>query len=553
MTLQDQYLLVRRPGANPERVDLQADAPCGIGRAPENRIVLTDSSVSRQHARLFSREDAWWVEDLGSKNGTKVNGNLIEGPKRLKPGDGVQVGSFQLVFSSETASASARLADVAAPANLTALPLEALGAGNDTRAFAGNMSPERVGSFLKAMDRIGQSLIVHRPLEELYTFVVNLASEVLRADRTALLLTDDDGDLTARAVMLSGQSGGGDIVVSRSIANLTIDQRQAILIGNAMADTRFKEQQSVIQQRIHSAMCVPLWHDTDVLGLLYVDNTAAVVPFDESDLRILTFLAHLAAMKIRETEAHEELQRQQRIEAEVKRAATLQQSLLPTGARSVGRMGIAGKNVPSFDVGGDYFDFVPGPDGRMVVSLGDVAGKGMAAALLMTDLRATMRAQVETGRPIVDLTSRLNRSIYETVRGERFITLMVAMVNGETGEIAYVNGGHNPPYLLRADGTLETLTTGGLLLGIFPEAVYETATVTMRAGDVLTLYSDGVTEARNPEGDEYGEDRLEAFLRAHHALPPEKLVASLIEEIQKFTDAAQLADDVTVVVIRCDS
>jgi sigma-B regulation protein RsbU (phosphoserine phosphatase) len=216
-------------------------------------------------------------------------------------------------------------------------------------------------------------------------------------------------------------------------------------------------------------------------------------------------------------------------------------------------MDIAGRNVPSFDVGGDYFDFVLGPDGRMIVSLGDVAGKGMAAALLMTDLRATMRAQVEVGRPIVDLTSRLNRSIYENVKGERFITLMVAMVNGETGEIAYVNGGHNPPYLLRADGTLETLSVGGLLLGIFPEAVYETASVSLKAGDVLTLYSDGVTEARNPGGEEYGEERLEAFLRAHHDLPPEKLVNALIAEVQKFTSAAQLADDVTVVVIRCDS
>ena len=458
MSLLDQYLLVRRPGANPERVDLDTETPCGIGRAPENRIVLTDSSVSRQHARLFTREEYWWVEDLGSKNGTKVNGNLIEGPKRLKQGDGLQVGSFQLVFSSETASASARLADVAAPANITSLPLESLGAGSDTRAFAVSMTPERVGSFLKAMDRIGQALIVHRPLDELYQFIVSLASEVLRADRTALLLLEPGGELAAKAVMTSGSASSGDIVVSRTIAKNTIEQRQAVLIGNAMADTRFKEQQSVIQQRIHSAMCVPLWHNTDVLGLLYVDNTAAVVPFEESDLRILTFLAHLAAMKIRETEAHEELQRQQRLEAELKRAATLQQSLLPTGARKVGRMDIAGRNVPSFDVGGDYFDFVAGPDGRMIVSLGDVAGKGMAAALLMTDLRATMRAQVEVGRPIVDLTSRLNRSIYENVKGERFITLMVAMVNGETGEIAYVNGGHNPPFLLRADGTLETLT-----------------------------------------------------------------------------------------------
>ncbi len=553
MNQQDQYLLVRRPGANPERIDLDVAEPCGIGRAPENRIVLTDSSVSRQHARFFFRDEVWFVEDLGSKNGTKVNGNLIDGPKKVKPGDGIQVGSFQLVFSSETATGSARLADVAAPANLTALPLESLGAGTDTRVFAGSMSPERVGSFMRAMDRIGQAMIAHQPLDDLYHFVVTLASDVLRAERTALLLREADGDLTPRAVVTGGRSGGGDIIVSRSIARLTVDQRQAILIGNAMADTRFKEQKSVIQQRISSAMCVPLWHGTDVLGLLYVDNTAAVAPFEESDLRILTFLAHLAALKIQETTAYEEIQRRQRLQEELNRAAALQQSLLPTGSRVLGRIGIAGRNVPSLDVGGDYFDFVPTADGRMVVGLGDVSGKGMSAAFLMTDLRATMRAQVQTMPPIVELTSRLNRSIYENVQGERFITLMVALVDGTTGEVSYVNGGHNPPYLLRADGTLEQLTIGGLLLGVFPEATYESASVTLRADDVLLLYSDGVTEARSPEGEEYGEERLEAFLRQHRDKAPGDLVNVLIEEVQRFTNADRLADDVTVVVIRCGS
>jgi serine phosphatase RsbU (regulator of sigma subunit) len=553
MSQQDQYLLVRRPGANPERVELSGGEDCGVGRSPDNRIVLTDSSVSRNHARFFFKEDLWWVEDLGSKNGTKVNGNLIDGPKRVKAGDGIQVGSFQLAFSSESATGSARLADVAAPPNMTAVPLESLSAGTDTRVFTGSMSPERVGAFLKAMDRIGQALIAHRPLDELYQFVVTLASDVLRAERTALLLREEDGELTPRAVVMGGRSGGGDIIVSRSIARLAVDQRQAVLIGNVMADTRFKEQQSVIQQRITSAMCVPLWNNTDVLGLLYVDNSAAVSAFEETDLRILSFLAHLAAMKIQETAAHEQLQKQKRVEEEVKRAATLQQSLLPAMPRTVGRLGVAGGNVPSFDVGGDYFDFIEAPDGRLMVGLGDVAGKGMAAALLMTGLRATMRAQVEVDRPMVELASRVNRSIHEITRGERFITMMLTMINGSSGDVSYVNAGHNPPYLLRNDGTLETLTVGGLLLGIFPEAVYESATITLNAGDVLLLYSDGVTEARSPDGEEFGEERLEAFVREHCALEPRALVKALIEYVQRFTDAAQLTDDVTVVVIRCDS
>jgi phosphoserine phosphatase RsbU/P len=553
MASEDHYVLIRRPGAEPEKVAVRKDATATFGRSQTNTIVLTDASISRQHAQIYFRDGSFWIEDLGSKNGTKHGTRRLDSPVQLKPGDHLQLGNIHIVFSGMgegSGSGSARVADVEAPVHVRAVPLDEISSSGaiDTRSFASGLSPERVGNFLQAMDRVGQALLAYRPLEDLFQFIVGLASDVLKADRTAILLREGGADnLVAKAVSQTGRGAGEEIVVSRTIARMAIGQRQAILTSDAQSDTRFRMQDSVIRERIHSAMCAPLWHDGEVLGLIYVDNIAAPVPFEDGDLRLLTFIAHLAAVKIRETENHEARQRQ---DEELKRAAALQQALLPTEPRTAGCVEIAGRNVPSLDVGGDYFDFVDSVEGRLVVGLGDVAGKGMPAALLMTHLAASVRAQVETERPLVEVVSRLNRSIHQNVRGERFITLFLAEVNTSTGSVLYVNGGHNPPYLMRASGEFETLTEGGLLLGVIPDAVYASGTAQLRPGDILTLFSDGVTEARNSNEEDFGDERLMEFLRASRSLRPEEMVDALIQRVREFSRPGKPTDDVTVVVMR---
>jgi len=560
MNPEDQYLLVRRTGAEPERIALNPAAICTLGRSQSSTIFLNDVSISRQHAQVTFRDGSFWIEDLGSKNGTKVGGRRIDGSTALKPGDRIQLGSVHLVFSGNEASSSgsARVADVESPSSVVrAVSVDEISSNGaiDTKSFAAELSPERMRNFLQAMGKIGQTLLVIRPLDELFQVVVTLAADILRADRTAILLRrGSEDDLVPMAVSQTGRGVGEDIVVSRTIARMAIGQRQAILTGDAQSDTRFRDQQSVIRERIHSAMCVPLWHDGDVLGLIYVDNVAAPLPFADVDLQILTFLAHLAAVKIRETESYEAQQRQ---EQELRRAAALQQALLPSEPRDVGSIAIAGSNVASQDVGGDYFDIVDAPSGKLVVGLGDVAGKGMPAALLMSHLSASVKAQIETERPLVEVMRRLNASVYQNLqRGtsggsvNRFITLVLAELNPETGEITYVNGGHNPPFLLRASGTLESLTDGGLLLGIMPEAQYAAGKVRLEPGDLLVLYSDGVTEARNLAEEEYGDDRLIAFLRESQAMRPAEMVASIIQNVRAFSRRERPTDDVTVVVLR---
>jgi phosphoserine phosphatase RsbU/P len=558
MTTEEYQIQIRRPGAEPERVQLDPVSPCTLGRSPTNRVVIGDVSISRHHAEIFFKDGDYWIQDLGSKNGTKVGAKRIDAATQLKPGDRLQLGSVQLVFGRsgdgalfEESGGSARVADVEAPVHVKALAVDDISSSGalDTKSIAGGIAPERIPDFVQAMDRFSQALLAYRPLEELFQFVVELTAEVLRADRTTILLRTAGGELLPKAVARTGSRPGTEeeIIVSRTIARMAVDRRQAILTHDAQADTRFREQQSVIQQRIHAAMCAPLWHEGDVLGLLYVDNVAAPAPFDEIHLRLLTFIAHLAAVKIRETEIQDEKMRR---DEELRRAAGLQQALLPQEPRIFGTLEIAGRNIPSLDVGGDYFDFVQGEGARLVVGLGDVAGKGMPAALLMTHLAASVRAQVETERPLLDVIRRLNRSIHQNVAGTRFITLFLAEVNTETGAVTYVNGGHNPPYLLRASGPIETLTEGGLLLGIMPEAAYASGSLTLEPGDVLVLYSDGVTEAFNQTDEEFGEQRLLKFLQEAQDGRPEEIVDGLIREVRDFSRRPKPSDDVTVVVMR---
>jgi sigma-B regulation protein RsbU (phosphoserine phosphatase) len=554
-----QSLLIRVPGRDPETVHLEGEGPFPLGRSPENKIVVNDSAVSRKHAEIVRRADGYWVQDLKSKNGTKVNGTLIQAASRLNAGDRIDIGPCQIHFGHEAdpGSSSVRVADTKAPGTVHAVPLtDMVSAGQSVtnlKAMAATgASPQRMAKFFEGMERLGPALLAHKPMAELFQFIVDLTSDVLRSDRTVLILRGEGDQLIPKATKQRGPTAGQEILVSRSIARRAIDDRTAILTSDAQSDERFKAQQSVIRQRINSAMCVPLWHEEDVLGVLYVDNVAAPLPYEHSDLLILTHIGHLAAVKILETENIEELQRRRQIEEELKRAANIQQSLLPTDQLVSAPYRISGRNIPSQDVGGDYFDFINGEAPVLTVALGDVAGKGMPAALLMTNLHASVRAHVESDSQLPLVMARLNRSIHRAVHGERFITLVLIAIDRSTGDMRYVNAGHNPPFLLRASGEAEQLSVGGLLLGMFPEASYEDAAVRMEPGDILVLYSDGVTEAMDEENGEFGEERLVAFLKKNRAMDPEQLVEALIRAVHEFSKDGKPGDDVTVAVIRRD-
>lgn len=544
-------LFLEITGAGGERTafSLVEDRPCTIGRSSKSDVVLGENPVSRNHARIEFREGRFWIEDLGSTNGTRLRGGEIEGPEPLDPGDVLEIGPYRLRLSAGTEPVGARLIDSARSMTLDSIVVDDFGKGGREKP----VPAERPAGddLIGKADRVGQALLAHRSLEDLYQRVVDLVGEVLGPDRCALLLCEGGGEnLDTKAVFRASGSEDPEILISRSIAGRTIRERRAILIEDALTDERFRDQQSIIMRHIHTAMCAPLWDDDRVIGLLYADDPSARKPFRRDDLHLFSLIGHLAAVKIRETVAQDELNRRRQIEEELKRAADIQGQFLPDGVLRAGDFSVAGRNVPCLGVGGDYFDYLETLEGEIVFALGDVSGKGMSAALLMATLHANVRAFLETRLDLGDVAFRLNRFIHQSTRGERFATLFLAKLDRETGVLRYVNAGHNYPLLLRPDGTVEPLAEGGLMVGAFPGIEYDVAETRMEPGSTLLVYSDGVSEAFNDREEEFGEERVAEYLVAHAGREPEELVEALMGAVMDFVKPEAAGDDVTVVAVR---
>jgi serine phosphatase RsbU (regulator of sigma subunit) len=333
-----------------------------------------------------------------------------------------------------------------------------------------------------------------------------------------------------------------------------IEERVSLLLPNVLEDVRFKSEDSILASGIRTAMCAPLWFTasaggTDaVIGLVYVDSLQQAHAFTEDDLRVLTALANVAAAKIENVRLLEESLEKRRLEEDMRMAAEIQNGLLPREAPQLPGWDLVGCNRPCRTVGGDYYDFALEGE-RLLLALGDVSGKGTGAALLMTVLRAAVRAHWAEAS-LSAAVARINRTVWQNVPSSKYVTFFLASLDPDTGRLAYVNAGHNPPLLLRAGGAVERLEEGGLVLGMFENVAYADGTVELRPGDRLVVYSDGVTETWSPEGEEFGEERLTELLLRGLPLDAEGLQQSVLREIEEFEKGARATDDRTLIVLR---
>ena len=238
------------------------------------------------------------------------------------------------------------------------------------------------------------------------------------------------------------------------------------------------------------------------------------------------------------------------LKGELEVAREIQLAMLPTGTFTAGDAEICGLTRPANTVGGDFYDVLPLPDGRVIVTIGDVAGKGSPAALLMALLLAVLRTLVDEQLEPPALIARLNKQICRHSPASRFITLFYAVYTPSTGEIAYVNAGQNPPLLRRTDGSIERLHATGVALGMFEASTYEASHAIVQPGDLLVLYSDGITEAENPAGVPFEETGLERFLAARGGEPPAVLAPALLKAVESHAADSRFTDDLTVLVVK---
>jgi len=538
-------LLIQCPDGQMKTVPLLT-ARIAVGRSSAAELCFPeDAGLSRQHFAFEPDGDDWSVQDLGSKNGTFVNNIPLKARLMLKPGDRITAGHLVIVYSPDVKKPPDVVVfegeESSSPATSTVVTSLEGALSNQTLVL------ERQGpkgsAPMQALIRAGQELAEARPLAELFPVILDLAIQAVNAQRGVLLLLEGD-ELVPRA------HKGDNFRISTAVRDRVLKEKSSMLVRDAQLDDAFKGRMSIVEQKVHTMMAVPLQTKERIIGLIYVDSPFVLREFTKDDLSLLTVMANIAGIRIENARLTAVEEAERIMKRDLTQAAEIQGGMLPDQAPQVPGTDLAGFNAACRTVGGDYYDFFPYPDGRVAMALGDVSGKGMPASLLMMGLHARVQVLAEDPGNLAELMTRLNKATCAKCPSNRFITFFFCVVDTNTGELTFANAGHNPPIVVRASGKAEMLEGGGPVLGILPVAPYSEMRTRLERGDMLVLYSDGVTEATSLSYDEYGEERFIEVLKAEREKPATSIVDSVMKSLTAFAAGAPQADDITLVVAK---
>ena len=492
-----------------------------VGRHPSCGIVLDAVSVSRQHAAIEVEGNQAWIEDLGSRNGTAVDGRRISGRHALSDGQHLRIGDQRLAFSSSAPLTVEHLLGSGAFAigdlveeGADSVILSAVEVPVRPELATGD--PEKLLRAAGGLDRaIGASVV----LEEVLPRTLDGLFQIFpQAERGFLLLVEPESRrLVIRASKFAPTVEAGPLLLSRSLMDRVMQSRQALLSADVSADSGIDVRDSVADCGIRSVMCVPfLRADGDVLGVLQLDRRDTRTPFHRHDLDLLAGVTTQVTLAIEQAQAHEERLSREQLRRDLELANRVQQALLPSRPPEIPGYESFDYYEPARQISGDFFSYVPLPGGRTAVVLADVSGKGMSAALVMAALAADVRYCLASESDVATAVGRMNESFCRAGWDDRFATFVVAVLDPATHRLSLVNAGHMPPLLRTAAGDVAAIgiEAAGLPLGVDPETVYQATDVPFPAGATLVCYTDGISEALDHAQRPYGIDRLTRVVAA---------------------------------------
>jgi sigma-B regulation protein RsbU (phosphoserine phosphatase) len=324
--------------------------------------------------------------------------------------------------------------------------------------------------------------------------------------------------------------------------------KKPLSVDNPANDPRFRGVQW--DDNIKTLLCVPLIVKSELRGVLTVYNKKDSQSFNSDDQRLLAIIAAQSAQVVENARLIEEEKLYIKMQQEVGLAAKIQRDLLPRSNPGLHGYDIFARTIAAQSIGGDYFDFIPKNDGRMALCLGDVSGKGLPASLLMANLQATLRGQTLVSQVPSECLLRSNKLLFESTSPEKFATLFYGIIDIEKHNIHYSNAGHDWPFLIGNDNTIQRLKTGGLMLGLIPQAEYEDERIAMQVGDLLVVQSDGISEAMNSNQEQFGEERLQSILLQQKNQSAEEIIDTVVKEVRSHAGAHPQSDDITIMVIK---
>lgn len=408
------------------------------------------------------------------------------------------------------------------------------------------------GDHRTLLRRMSGEVLTVLDLDELADKVLSTLREGVPARTTVLLVMPRE-----RATVVRGFGGGVDLDV---IAAIPREALARLLDGAEIV--RRQEARPLAEERglalavdpllrTEPYLLLPLRHAGEFLGLVALGRKITETRYTPEEVSLLQTLTNQTSVAIKNALLYRENLAKSILEEELAVARRIQRQFLPRSLPRTSRLDLAGLNVQSREVGGDYYDLMDAGEGQHLVVIADVAGKGVPAALLASMVQASIRTQAQDRKPVGEMMRRLNLLVHEATAADRFATCFLALVGGDALSISFSNAGHNYPLLLPAAGGCRPLEEGGIPLGILPEVLYGEATALLEAGDSLLLYTDGITDARNMAGDDYGEDRLVHLAKSlPRSLTAEELIQAVAEDVSRFTGGAEQADDITLVALK---
>ncbi|MEE9190322.1 MAG: GAF domain-containing SpoIIE family protein phosphatase [Candidatus Neomarinimicrobiota bacterium] len=405
---------------------------------------------------------------------------------------------------------------------------------------------------LSVLNDIATAVSSARELDQVIGLIVHECVKHLEVEQGAVMLLDEKKPTDSFRTMVRKVDSADEVVpyhFGLQLSGWMLKNQVPLMINDFQSDTRFK-----VTTRedfpIRSLLSVPLKLKGKLLGVLNVFNKKNDLDFKLEDQRLLAIIATQSAQVIENARLYEEEQALMHFEEELRVAHDIQQNLLPKGAPDFKGFDICGRSIPAKEVGGDYFDLITISDDKMAVCLGDISGKGMPAALLMANLQATLRGQMQFTLSVSECISRSNKLLYQSTDSQKFATLFFGIINRVQMNLTYTNAGHDPPIMISSEGKIVRLETGGTVLGFMPDYEYKEENVSFQEGAVLVIYSDGVTDAQNDKDEDFGNDRLEEVIRSGRAKSAKEINAHVLNAVQSFTGDVPQIDDITLVVIK---
>ena len=528
---------------------------CIIGRSPTAHIQLTDRAISRHHAKITRHEDKFIIEDLDSSRGTVVNGLPVT-VSHLRSGDEVRIGenAFRFVDTplNHVATADFSLAfdestPVSGPSpfdNATASPLDLEpGPASSARALA--TLNRRLQTLLSVARLTSSGEDPGQVLKEIMAHCL----EVFPAADRALVAVPDRGKKTLVIHALTTREGVTDrrFHLSRAILTEVLAEGRPRILGGPFGTAMDRPVTENTQVDL-PMMVAPLTARGERLGLVYMDGLSEGAIFTGEDLEVLDGLAHMVAQVLNTAQLNATLLKQSRTEQELSSAREVQKRFLPRGVPKMPGFSFVAHYDPCRNVGGDLYDFIQLDTSRVGIVIGDVSGKGFAAALVMAWVTSQIREAAHQEKLPVDVMARINASLLEARQDELFVTLLYGVLDRWTMKLSFCNAGHMPPLVYRAEQrSVESVEEGaGLPVGLVPKATFEEGRIHLGPGDAALFFSDGVTEAINGEEEMYGLPRLqEAMARRPNSAPD--MVADVLASLRCFVDGQEQADDITMV------